>query len=733
MLGAALSESRGPWEPPSPEELQSDFPQYEIRGILGRGGMGAVYQGWQKSLDRLVAIKILPPGLDDSVGGFTERFKREAKAMAQLQHPGIVTVFDAGTTPGGLLYFVMECITGTDVQQLLRQHGRLDPAEALRITGAVCDALAYAHEHGIIHRDIKPSNIMLDARGNVKVADFGLAKTTTTDTTMLTVTNVSMGTPEFMAPESLKGVATVDHRADLYAVGVMLYQMLTGKIPRGRFELPSGVVKGVDRRFDAIVDKAMQTDRDRRYSTAMEMKAEVESVLVGKKRGAGPSSTGGTSSKAQAARNGRTALLIATAVGVLGGGAYFVTRPAAPQDDAPAPVKSAVSPSSPSDAPSRAWTKVITKPEDIPESARKEGLRMGSDGWIDGTSTGKNPVFYIPGTVGRNQGIRLRGKVAPSVKSSFGFNVSVRLKAGGQDGWRDYLLSISSMDRRPSVHFQRRGEGGAEFSWVRPDTPLKPGVEFDMELVVIEDKLYAKFNGKPLPVATDTLITEGQLAFQTTHFVRDVEVINLDGLSEAEALKAAGISSSRTLPSQSAAKWIAVDFTTASSNPNARLEGEQLHVSGGSWLPLESRRFRQVAHRITFVWRDTTKNVKLISGEGSSAVHYGKLGASRSGGQYWEIGHYPGRDVRLDGSHPDLKPPLKPGDTVVFQFATMGNQHFVWLNGKLLGSATHPAAPEGGGLAVHAIELLLDRYEYMNLDGLPEAEALKAAAIEKTE
>ena len=100
MLGAARA-SDGAWEPPSPEELQRDSPLYEIRGILGRGGMGAVYQGWQRSLDRLVAIKILPPGMDDAIGGFTERFKLEAKAMAQLQHPGIVTVFDAGTTPAG--------------------------------------------------------------------------------------------------------------------------------------------------------------------------------------------------------------------------------------------------------------------------------------------------------------------------------------------------------------------------------------------------------------------------------------------------------------------------------------------------------------------------------------------------------------------------------------------------------------------------------------------------------
>ena len=279
MLGAGRSKpSGGAWQPPLPEELQCDFPQYEMRGILGRGGMGAVYKGWQKSLDRFVAIKILPPGFDDGVSDFTERFKREAKAMAHLKHPGIVAVHDAGTTPGGLLYFVMECVEGTDVQQLVSEGRRLDPGEALRITCDVCDALAYAHSHGVIHRDIKPSNIMLDEQGKVKVADFGLAKTTAPETTVLTMSNITMGTPDFMAPEALLGVAHVDHRADIFAVGVMLYQMLTGKLPRGKYDPPSRIVSGLDRRLDRIVDRALQPDPVVRYASAGEMGAALAPV-----------------------------------------------------------------------------------------------------------------------------------------------------------------------------------------------------------------------------------------------------------------------------------------------------------------------------------------------------------------------------------------------------------------------------------------------------------------------
>ena len=175
-----LSASRpGQWQPPTPEELQAQIPQYKILDLLGRGGMGAVYKGWQNSLDRYVAIKILAPQLDDDADAeFAARFKQEAKTMAKFQHPGIVAVHDAGETATGLLYIVMEFIEGTDVAQMLKSQGKLDPAHALAITAHVCDALAYAHEHGVIHRDIKPANIMLNMEGQVKVADFGLAKAT---------------------------------------------------------------------------------------------------------------------------------------------------------------------------------------------------------------------------------------------------------------------------------------------------------------------------------------------------------------------------------------------------------------------------------------------------------------------------------------------------------------------------------------------------------------------------
>lgn len=265
---------------PLPEELAPDFPSYEILRILGRGGMGAVYLARQTSLNRLVAVKILPADLDDGENNFTQRFKNEARAMAQLSHPGIVAVYDFGQTTSGLLYIVMEYIDGTDVALMVTRQGRLPSAHAMAITAHVCDALAYAHGKGIIHRDIKPSNIMIGNDGVVKVADFGLAKMSQAASSGLTQSGMVMGTLHFMAPEALMLGTAVDQRADIYAVGVMLYQMLTGKLPQGLFEMPSLQVKGLDPRYDQIVARALREDRELRYPDANAMRHDLDAILT---------------------------------------------------------------------------------------------------------------------------------------------------------------------------------------------------------------------------------------------------------------------------------------------------------------------------------------------------------------------------------------------------------------------------------------------------------------------
>lgn len=277
---SSASKPSGQWQPPSLEEMQAMLPQYKFEGLLGRGGMGAVYKAVQVSLDRVVAIKVLPVDLiDDTDANFLERFKNEARTMAKLNHPSIVNVYDFGETQGGLLYFVMEFINGTDVSQMIASQGKLPEDYALSITAHVCDALAYAHKNGIVHRDIKPANILINMEGAVKVADFGLAKANDPNQSGLTKTNMAMGTPDFVAPEALIPGVPLDGRADLYAIGVMLYQMLTGEIPRGIWTLP-GMKLGTDPRFDAIITKAMQTDREVRYQTAGDIRRDLDTILT---------------------------------------------------------------------------------------------------------------------------------------------------------------------------------------------------------------------------------------------------------------------------------------------------------------------------------------------------------------------------------------------------------------------------------------------------------------------
>ncbi|MEX2578729.1 MAG: serine/threonine-protein kinase [Verrucomicrobiales bacterium] len=255
---------------PSIEELGAVLPGYEFIEIVGMGGMGGVYKARQINLDRLVAIKILPPLLDQPELNLQERFRREARAMARLNHSNIVSIYDFGTTSDNQLYFVMEYVDGTDLHQIKKSR-EISQDEVLEWFPKICTALQYAHTEGIIHRDIKPSNIMINRNGNIKVADFGLAKfIRDTSQTRLTMTNLAMGSADYVAPEALEDDCELDCRADLYAIGVMLYEMLTGMVPRGAWLPPSHIRSGrIDPRFDDIVIEAMDPNRDSRFQEAV--------------------------------------------------------------------------------------------------------------------------------------------------------------------------------------------------------------------------------------------------------------------------------------------------------------------------------------------------------------------------------------------------------------------------------------------------------------------------------
>jgi predicted Ser/Thr protein kinase len=282
-----LDGAREAFEPPSLLELAAIFPQFEILELIGQGGMGAVYKVRQRQLDRVVALKILPPGIGGD-GAFADRFAREAKALAKLNHPGIVTIHEFGCS-GGLYFIVMEFVDGVNLRQLLK-GGRISPREALAIVPQICDALQFAHDLGIVHRDIKPENLLIDRRGRVKVADFGLAKLVGVDPdeeaaavfasgSLQTEGGKVLGTPRYMAPEQIERPAEVDHRADIYALGVVFYQMLTGELPGERLEAPSRKVS-VDVRLDEIVLRALEKDPELRFQQASAMKTRVEETRM---------------------------------------------------------------------------------------------------------------------------------------------------------------------------------------------------------------------------------------------------------------------------------------------------------------------------------------------------------------------------------------------------------------------------------------------------------------------
>ena len=260
---------------PPVSQIASHFPQLELLEPLGQGGMGWVYKARQVQLDRLVALKVLPPHVAADPA-FAQRFQREARALARLNHPNIVSIHEFGQA-GPYYYFVMEYVDGANLRQLQRTRS-FTPEEAIRIVPSICDALQFAHTEGIVHRDIKPENILVDSKGRVKIADFGIAKlTNTAGEENVTQTHRPMGTPKYMAPEQFASPDQVDHRADLFALGVVFYELLTGELPVGRFDLPSQRV-AVDVRVDEVVLKSLQQRPERRYQTANAVKTDVERI-----------------------------------------------------------------------------------------------------------------------------------------------------------------------------------------------------------------------------------------------------------------------------------------------------------------------------------------------------------------------------------------------------------------------------------------------------------------------
>jgi predicted Ser/Thr protein kinase len=279
---------------PALDAVRAAFPQLEVLELIGRGGMGVVYKARQKSLNRPVALKLLAPERVTDAK-FAERFIHEAQALARLSHPNIVTIHDFGQA-GGFYFLLMEFVDGVNLRQAMKA-GRFTPEQALAIVPPVCEALQYAHDRGIVHRDIKPENLLLDKDGRVKIADFGIAKILGADAAPLSPSlspsqgervpagrergneptlASAAGTPQYMAPEQREHHRT-DHRADIYSLGVVLYELLTGELPGQRLEAPSRKVQ-IDVRLDEIVLRALEMRPELRYQTAEEFRSQVKTI-----------------------------------------------------------------------------------------------------------------------------------------------------------------------------------------------------------------------------------------------------------------------------------------------------------------------------------------------------------------------------------------------------------------------------------------------------------------------
>ena len=269
--------------------------RYKISGVLGKGAMGLVYDGLDPTLDRRVAIKtIQTASLDEATAKhYAMRFKREVRAVAKVNHANIVQVYDFGSE-GGLNYIVMEYIQGKELKDAFDSKQRFDLQSIFRIMGELLEALHFAHQAGVIHRDVKPANVMIDAKGHIKLADFGVARVNDPDAEgEKTRIGAVIGTPSYMSPEQMQGLP-IDHRTDLFSAGILFYQLLTGQKPFDGtgFALakkiiqddpvwPSAILE-VPATFDRVIAKALAKEPDHRYQTARKFAEDLKRLAAGK-------------------------------------------------------------------------------------------------------------------------------------------------------------------------------------------------------------------------------------------------------------------------------------------------------------------------------------------------------------------------------------------------------------------------------------------------------------------
>lgn len=518
---------------PTVEELESQLPGYSIKAIVGFGGMGKVYRGVQLSLDREVAVKILSPGIDAADPGFGLRFENEARAMARLSHPGIVAVIDAGETTGGLRYFVMEFVNGGDLEQRLTSRGKLPLDEALPLISEIGEALAFAHENGIVHRDIKPSNILIDRAGHIKVADFGLARVVHSGLTPAptpTLTNVVMGSPDFLAPEAYQPGTLPDHRADIFALGAMFYQMLTSRIPRGRYEAASSLAEHVNPALDVVINKALDANPASRHQNVREFLADAQ-------RAAHPRRRGVAGSEWWPAALAMIALLTLAS--------WWSWR----QDAAETP--SGPTPQRPLHLPaftetvhtSQLWNPAY---ETVFELDQIKSNAVRRDGWLVPLPQTGGKICLPPPEKFQGTNVGTRARFLWNDQPGARAELSLRKQEtwnGPEFSTREYCLEVQP--GRASFHYRTsRGAVGESNLELGNSTNIRiqPGQVVAVEAWVVGERLIGRINGELVEARTFGELVSGSASITSYQMsFRDLAFIRLDSLSEAKALQAAGM------------------------------------------------------------------------------------------------------------------------------------------------------------------------------------------------
>ena len=752
--------------------------------------------------------------------------------MARLEHPAIVPVYDFGETSEGQLYFVMSFVNGTDVHQMVQSKGRLPPEHALAITAHVCDALTYAHAHGVIHRDIKPSNVLINMEGQVKVADFGLAKVDDpSQSSGLTKTGLAMGTPDYVAPETLTLGMIVDGRADLYAVGVMLYQMLTGNVPRGMFTMPS-VMIGSDPRFDAIIAKAMKYDREERYLTATDLRRDLDVILTTPLVQAGGQSSAAipmqachgvkqgnpvapqleSSPKRHDPEKAKTPRYIgagAAAAAVVIALYAFIggkndkpepsptkttldikmpneSSPVAPQleskpkttptdnatkpdstastssselsGDEPKPgttlppaITTASKPAKPAEKfPPGKWVKVLTSFDELPENLRSpdSGVKF-QDGWLNFEKPGAWNLS--PGQLGANHAIRVR------IKPGKG-HTSLTIRKPSIEVIDGYQIQEKGDSKVRGVAALPRAQGAPlvlEGTWPRPSATDSSV----MELGIVGNRLVTRVEASVLSKAIEQPKQgTGVSIFCQKEAIRDIEVINLDGIPEAEALKILGVDEKgndlRQKPAAVASTSPSPTATTTAPISNAAPAA----FPPGQWVKVFTK-FEDLPERL----RKPDSGVKIENGKliiaarSSQSIKF-PTEFSNVGLRLKQAPNSPETQVRLSKSDTtDIRLLARPsGDEVscmiwkpgagnglgnleaprvlerTLELVVVGRRVVARVNDQIFSAEL----PTGEMIGPFNPEIFFNNssvrdIEVINLDGIPEAEALRILGIDE--